>query len=633
MDMLATLERARAAGVIVTTDGETLSITATKKNSALATSLQKNKAEVIRLLTGLPPDALETIPSVQWEVPDPIGQPDLPGFPVDALPPVLANWVTEESTATQTPADMAGLLALAVCAAAIAKRVTVQAWPGWNEPTNLYVAAILDPANRKSAVFADATRPLREEEKRLRDECAESIAEELSDFRQAEKRLAKLEKTAAEHADAAVRDEAQQEARDLAKQLATWVKPVEPTLIVDDATSEKLAILMQSNGERLASMSAEGGVFDLMAGKYSSGSTDLTVYLMGHSGDTVTVHRVVRGAVKLESPALTMALAIQPEVIRGIAKTPAFRGRGLLGRFIYAVPRSLIGRRMIATPPVSEVVTLAYSHVVKSLSRIDCDEDGRPHPIRLSSAAMAEFKDFCGALELELGAGSLESMRDWGGKLAGATLRIAAILHCAAHGSETGLSHDIDVTTIESAQRIARWSIPHAAAALDLLAASDDEARADAEYLLRWLRTSRPSEPTFDRRDAGRHGKARFAKSPLRLDAALELLESTAHIRNLNVPKIGGKVTYAVSPYVSGDPRKKGTLGIGANGADEVPPPHPDPPLAPLAPSSDVLKNKSPKTETLAIGANGDRQKPSEHPLAPLAPDSDATQNEVEITI
>ncbi len=463
-----------------------------KKLPAIADDAEVSPDDIDAQLIAL---AQKAPPPIDWQEPEPIAQPDLPAFPVDALPPVLANWVAEESEATQTPADMAALLALAVCAATLAKRVTVGAWAGWSEPCNLYVAAILDPANRKSAVFADATRPLREAETKLRDDSAESVAEELSDYRQAEKRLTKLEKTAAEHADAGKRDEAKEEAHELAKQLATWAKPEEPTLIVDDATSEKLAILMQANGERLASMSAEGGVFDLMAGKYSSGATDINVYLMGHSGDAISVHRVMRGPVKLDSPALTMALAIQPEVIRGIAQTPAFRGRGLLGRFLYAIPKSWIGRRKVATSPVSDVVALAYSHTVKSLARIDPDEDGRPHRIKLSDEAVVAFKAFCESIETELGSGSLEAMKDWGGKLAGAALRIAAIIHCAGIGNENSLNHDIDGATIEAAQRIARWSIPHAAAALDLLAASEDEARDDAEYLLRWLRNNRPTGP------------------------------------------------------------------------------------------------------------------------------------------
>ena len=71
---------------------------------------------------------------------------DLPAFPTPALPNVLQHWVAAESHATQTPADLAGLLALAVCSATIARRVVVEPRPGWREPANLFVAALLERA-------------------------------------------------------------------------------------------------------------------------------------------------------------------------------------------------------------------------------------------------------------------------------------------------------------------------------------------------------------------------------------------------------------------------------------------------------------------------------------------------------
>src|SRR5690606_6163711 len=85
-------------------------------------------------------------------------------FPILALPSPLREWVEAESIATQTPPDLAALLALAVCAAAVAKRIEVFLNEDWQEPTNIYVAVILEPANRKSNVFRHATRPLREVE-------------------------------------------------------------------------------------------------------------------------------------------------------------------------------------------------------------------------------------------------------------------------------------------------------------------------------------------------------------------------------------------------------------------------------------------------------------------------------------
>ena len=81
---------------------------------------------------------------------------------------------------------------------------------------------------------------------------------------------------------------------------------------------------------------------------------------MGHSGDDLVTDRVSRKSVRVEWPALTCAYAMQPAVIEGLAEQAAFRGRGLLARFLYAAPESWIGRREIAPTPVSDVAREAY---------------------------------------------------------------------------------------------------------------------------------------------------------------------------------------------------------------------------------------------------------------------------------
>jgi hypothetical protein len=62
------------------------------------------------------------------------------------------------------------------------------------------------------------------------------------------------------------------------------------------------------------------------------------------------VDRVNRPAEYVKQPAVTVALTMQPDVLAGLMDTPGFRGRGLLGRFLYASPTSLLGRRQPDAP-------------------------------------------------------------------------------------------------------------------------------------------------------------------------------------------------------------------------------------------------------------------------------------------
>jgi len=195
--------------------------------------------------------------------------------------------------------------------------------------------------------------------------------------------------------------------------------------------------MLRDQGGRIAAMSPEGDIFDLMGGRYSSGGqANLGVYLKGHAGDTLRVDRVGRAPEYVRYPALTMGLAVQPAVIQGLASKPEFRGRGLLGRFLFALPQNPLGSRKVAAPAVPQVVKARYNVAVRMLLGLSegTDEQGRPEPhtVTLSDQALKLLQEFESWLEPQLGeGGEMSAMTDWCGKLAGAIVRLAGILHAA----------------------------------------------------------------------------------------------------------------------------------------------------------------------------------------------------------
>jgi len=74
------------------------------------------------------------------------------------------------------------------------------------------------------------------------------------------------------------------------------------------------------------------------------------------------------GSRSLQSQVIRYAM--QPQVIEGLAENAAFRGRGLLARFLYAAPQSWIGRRQIAPTPVSDATRQAYRQTVRELAAV-----------------------------------------------------------------------------------------------------------------------------------------------------------------------------------------------------------------------------------------------------------------------
>lgn len=443
-------------------------------------------------------------PATPWPEIEPLDTVDLPPFPEEVLPPVLRRWVEEASVATQTPPALPALLSLACIASTVARRVDVEPQPGWREPCNLFVCAVLDPASRKSAVFADATAPLRALEQELIEEARPLVAVAASERRRKELALRRFEKVAAEGGKNSA--DASHQADSLAEELAATPELALPRLLVDDATEEKIGAMLAQQAGRIFSASGEGGPFGLMAGKYAKGGQSaFDVYLKAHAGDDLRTDRIGRESVLVERPALTAAFCVQPSVIRGLADRPEFRGRGLLARFVYALPASWIGHRAINPPPVKDATRDEYAKLIRRLAPHDWPpESAKTTTLRLVQDAKLLFDDWQHEIEVDLAdGGRLEVIRDWGGKLAGLTLRLAAVLHCAQHG----LAGDISAETIGAAVAIARWAIPHAEATLGLMDARG-AGDADARYLLRWI--VRRGEPRFTRREAHAHGRKRW---------------------------------------------------------------------------------------------------------------------------
>ena len=163
----------------------------------------------------------------------------------------------------------------------------------------------------------------------------------------------------------------------------------------------------------------------------------MDVFLQAHAGDPVRVDRGSRPPVDLQEPALSMGLSIQTSVLNEMAGKAAFRGRGLIGRFLFAVPADIVGRRTLETVPVSASVRAGYDQAIMAL--LDLPEqrnmlNGELFAIQLTPEAHADWKAF--AREVETGmaeGGPLESLRDWAGKAAGAAGRIAGVFHCIEH--------------------------------------------------------------------------------------------------------------------------------------------------------------------------------------------------------
>lgn len=493
-----------------------------------------------------------------WEPPVPFSQAELPAFPADTFPEWLRSFVLAEAEATQTPPDLAAMLCLSVLATAAAKKVVVRVKDGWIEPVNLFTVTVLPPGNRKSGVFQDVVRPLEDYEEQEARRMEPLIREAANLQKITEAQLQRLQSEAARAKEPAEQKRLVEEAARVARQLAQIEVPARPRLVADDATPEKLASLLRDQGGRMAVLSAEGDVFDIMAGRYSqNGDPNLGVYLRGHSGDTLRVDRIGRPAEYVRGPALTLGLAIQPAVLRGLFHRQGLRGRGLLARFSYSLPVSLLGRRRLDAPPVPAAVRTAYEVNVGYLLTLPYGTDGEsqnaPHVLTLGDAARQRLLEFMEWLEPQLAPdGELGMITDWAGKLAGAIARIAGLLHLAAHaGDDAPWESPISLSVVEDAIRIGQYALDHAKAAFAEMGA--DEAIEDARYVLDFI--TKKGLERFSKQEIWQITKGRF-KQVEGLDRAQELLVTHGYLRAYQPPDKGGAgrkpaPSYEVNPLAA----------------------------------------------------------------------------------
>lgn len=425
--------------------------------------------EKVKKQPGYIPAAEYNAPATpQWEQPIPFTQHALPPFPVDAFPPALRDYVLAVAETTQTKVDMSATAALAVLALCQQGNFRIKGKDDWIEPLNLFAVIVAEPSERKSAVINFMTHPVSRYESEYNQQHAAAIERSRMEKRILEKQQRNLE-------DQILKGKAQMEdLQDISLQLAGFREMMPMRLYVDDVTTEKLTSVLAENNGTAAVVSAEGGIFDMLAGIYTK-NVNIDVFLKGHSGDNIRVDRVGRNSESIMNPALTVLLAVQPSVLSGMMRNGVFRGRGLTARFMYCMPQSIVGERKYRTQPIPAEVSRCYEVLIRNLLEDDIPQT--PKLINLSPEADKLLESFACEVESKMKT-EYADIPDWAGKLVGAVLRISGLL-CRAVNShcsdflDLSVSMVVDEETMAGAIAIGRYFTEHSRVAYSLMGADD----------------------------------------------------------------------------------------------------------------------------------------------------------------
>jgi putative DNA primase/helicase len=482
----------------------------------------------------------------------PFAEPDLPEIQTDLLPMWLGDMAAAVSQATQTPQAMAVMTGVATISTACqGKAVVSPTGTGYSEPLNTWPLIVMAPGNRKSAVINAMAEPLSDWQRDNAARLESKIVDNQTRREVYHGRIDKLKKDASKTGDEGKREILLAEIRQLIREMPEEIQA--RRLWASNITQEALQMALAGNQGRFALISDESTMFEIMAGLYSNGVPSLDVFLQGHAGTPCRIERVGRPAIHIDCPALTLCMCAQPSVLTelGQGSKKGFRGKGLLGRLLMVIPKSNIGTRdMRRFDAVPESVAAAYRAGVFAL--LDHPElqgsDGRitPRTIALSGVAFDLWTAFAQSLELRLAAnGDLHDLADWGGKLAGACLRIAGLFHAVERGLDCTR---IEPDTMRRAVGLCKALIPHARAAFGLISGGPSEL-SDAKFLHDWILHEQVRE--FTRSTILTDLKTRFKKAD-QVRASIDELTDRNMVRGPIQQKTAGRAreVYLVNPAI-----------------------------------------------------------------------------------
>lgn len=426
---------------------------------------------------------------VEWDKPIPFDRIELPAFPLNAMPKSLREYLPALANSLQVNVDMVCCNALGILAACCQGKYKVEIKPDWREPLNLYILNIAQPSERKSAAISMQTKPMITYEAQYNENNRAAIEKNRMEYKALLKKQEDFIRKLAKDKKSEKATDEELDCVEIAEQIAHFRHKSEMKLFVDDITPENLGKVMHENNGCASMISSEGGIFDMLSGGMYSKNVNLDIFLKAYSGDAVRVDRITRDSVKVNSPALTMLLSVQPKVIEGMVSNPVFKGRGLTARFLYSMPRSLVGKRPFFTEGVPQELSLQYRELIGDLldDAVPPESEG-PGIIRLTAGARQVIAQFYEHVESEL-VGEYEDINEWAGKIVGTTARIAALLWRADYQMEFCTEEncfEIDEETMCRAVAIGEYFIRHALAALNLMGA--DNLTKDCKYLIEIVR-------------------------------------------------------------------------------------------------------------------------------------------------
>jgi hypothetical protein len=428
-------------------------------------------------LPKLPPDlAVEELPLPDLAV---LGgyRRAAPVFPLDLMGS-WADWINAAAEGAGAPPDYVACGLLAVAGAAIGNARQVSPWPGWTEPSVLWIGLVGEPSSGKSPALDPILRAVARVEARW--------AGPWEDEHRAWKASCVVAKVAADEWErslhAAIR--AGKEAPPAPEAADQPEEPVRPRLRVADVTPEALAEVLAGNPRGLLLMRDELAAWLGSMGRYTGAACgERGLWLEAFGARPHTIDRVKTGAVTIPHLAVSILGTTQPQRLHDILLSKD--DDGLAARFLWTWPEPLPPTRPQRCADV-ERLELALGWL-RDLTTCDAE----PVTLDLAPDAADLFEEWRRE-HSEAQAGTAGMLASAFGKAPGLVLRLAIVLELLEAAGSVAPAPGL-VSRVSFVRAAALWEDYFAPMAERVFGdAALPEADRHAATLARWLVKARP---------------------------------------------------------------------------------------------------------------------------------------------
>lgn len=473
----------------------------------------------------------------EWEPIIDLSERQAVEFPKGIFPEWLETFIDQVATSTQSPREMSCMMAIGVLSTALMKKYHVQLDATWKVPLNTYSVLLAEPSERKTPTYKPFIYPINQYEREHSE--IHSSEESNREFKrqtlavQHKAKKQNLEKLAKDNASEKDIEEVTNQLKELSDELKKNAPKSSPVLTVSNITPEEFDRQIAENGETITIASSESTFFSDFGGAYASSGAKIRQegILSSYEGDSYKVNRVKDrenggGGLNIEDPLASVYVMVQPVVLKNIPHE--LKHRGLLDRFLYYKPKTLVGYRNNDNDPIDEEVKAKFNKMIyKAL-----DIEKKDEKLLLDDAAVKLFKGFRDLIEFDLREGNqLSAIKGWGGKLAGNIGRIIGLLHVAEHLDAQYIPRYIKADTVLRAMDLSSYYTNNAKQTFDIVGI--DEVDEVAYKILRLFKSHEKfkDESTVSMRDVKQYITGRGKQHDLLKEEAMFVLRSHNYVK------------------------------------------------------------------------------------------------------